>query len=125
MSTLFLAESYYDIDLLEEEFLNLFEKESDKQAVSLFLNWFKQLSEHGRIEQTDYKSLEKIYTTKEEVQAMLIKTLEKERKDTFQKGKIEGKIEASKNLLAEGLSVSFIFKVTGVSEEKILKFRVS
>ena len=44
VSTLFLAESYYDIELLKKEFLELFRKEEDKEAVSLFLNWFKQLS---------------------------------------------------------------------------------
>ncbi|UCE06280.1 MAG: Rpn family recombination-promoting nuclease/putative transposase, partial [bacterium] len=39
VSTLFLAESYYNIDLLKEELLELFDRESDKEAVSLFLNW--------------------------------------------------------------------------------------
>jgi predicted transposase/invertase (TIGR01784 family) len=105
----------------------LFDRESDREAVSLFLNWFKQLSEHGKIEKVDYKSLEKIYTNKEEVRSMLIKALEKERKEIFKKGKIEGKIEgkveAAKNLLAEGLSVSFISKVTGFSEAEILKLQ--
>jgi len=123
VSTLFLAESYYDIDLLQDELLALFERESDREAVSLFLNWFKQLSEHGRIEKVDYKSLEKIYTNKEEVRSMLINALEKERKEIFKKGKIEGKIEAAKNLLAEGLSISFIAKVTGLSEAEILKLQ--
>jgi len=61
VSTLFLAESHYDIDLLVEELLALFDNESDKEAVSLFLNWFKQLAEHGRIDRSDYKSLEKVY----------------------------------------------------------------
>ena len=44
VSTLFLAESHYDINLLETELLNLFDSETDKGAVSLFLNWFKPLS---------------------------------------------------------------------------------
>ena len=131
VSTLFLAESYYDIDMLATEFINLFERESDKAAVSLFLNWFKQLSEHGIIEEVDYQSLEQIYSTKEEVSTMLIKALEREREETFQQGKIEGKlegkiegkIEAAKNLLAEGLSIAFISKVTGLSEEIILKLK--
>ena len=125
VSTLFLAESYYDIDLLQEELLTLFDRESDRQAVSLFLNWFKKLSEHGRIEQVDYKSLEKIYTNKEEVSSMLIKALEKEKKEILKKGKIEGKIEDAKNLLAEGLSIAFILKVTGLSEAEILKIQSS
>jgi len=58
VSTLFLAESYYDIELLKEEFLAIFKMEEDRQAVSLFLNWFKQLSEHQKIEQSDYQNLE-------------------------------------------------------------------
>ncbi len=86
VSTLFLAESYYNIGLLQEELLNLFDKESDKVAVSLFLNWFKQLSEHGGIEKVDYKSLEKIYSNREEVKAMLITALEKEKKRSIKKG---------------------------------------
>lgn len=125
VSTLFLAESYYDIELLGQELLTLFEREPDREAVSLFLNWFKQLSEHGRIEKVDYQSLEKIYTTREEVQSMLIRALEREKKEIFRKGKLEGKIEAAKNLLAEGLSIEFIARVTGLSKDEILKIQAS
>ncbi len=38
VSTLFLAEAHYDIELLIEEFVHLFEEEGDKQAVSLLVN---------------------------------------------------------------------------------------
>lgn len=135
VSTLFLAESYYDIELLGQELLTLFEREPDREAVSLFLNWFKHLSEHGRIEKEDYETLEKVYTTREEVQSMLIKALQREKKEIFQKGKREGriegklegkleaKIEAAKNLLAEGLSIEFIARVTGLPEAEILKIQ--
>lgn len=51
---------------MSEELLDLFDREEDKQAVSLFLNWIKQLSEHGRIEERDYKLLEKVYNSKEQ-----------------------------------------------------------
>jgi predicted transposase/invertase (TIGR01784 family) len=62
---------------------------------------------------------------------MLIKSLEKEKKEIFKKGKIEGriegkiegKIEDAKNMLARGLSISFISKVTGLSEAEILKLQ--
>lgn len=123
VSTLFLAESYYNIDLLKEELLNLFDKESDKVAVSLFLNWFKQLSEHGRIDSVDYKSLEKIYSNREEVKEMLIASLEKEKKAIFQKGKEERNIEIAKKMIREGLEIAFISKITGLSEEEILKLK--
>lgn len=49
VSTLFLAEAHYDIELLIEEFVHLFEEEGDKQAVSLLVNWFHQLMAHGRV----------------------------------------------------------------------------
>ena len=35
--------------------------EEDREAVSLLLNWFKQLAVHGRIKPEDYESLEYIY----------------------------------------------------------------
>ena len=90
VSTLFLAESHYDIDVLEVELLNLFSSEVDKEAVSLFLNWFKQLAFHGRFESEDYESLESIYRTEEEVKTMLVTALERERERFFQNGLREG-----------------------------------
>ena len=80
VSTLFLAEAHYDIGLLEAELLNLYEREADKQAVSLFLNWFKQLALHGKVSPADYAQLDYVYRTKEEVRTMLITTLDQERK---------------------------------------------
>ncbi len=147
VSTLFLSESYYDVGLLEEELLNLFDRESDKDALSLFLNWFKQLSVHGKIEKEDYKQLETVYKNKEEVKTMLIKALEKEKKEIFEKGKIEGKvegkakgkaegkaegrmegriegkIETAKRMLSKGMEVYLISEITGLSENEISKIK--
>jgi hypothetical protein len=78
-SFLFLAEGHYDIALLEQELLNLYDREADKQAVSFFLNWFRQLVWYGKISSDDYGQLDYIYRTKEEVQTMLAATLEQER----------------------------------------------
>lgn len=58
VSTLFFAEAYYDVDLLKQELVKLFEKAPNKHAVSLFLNWLKQLAVHGRIEPSDYEALD-------------------------------------------------------------------
>lgn len=64
---------------------------------------------------------------------MLIRALEREKKEIFKKGKLEGrlegrlegkleaKIETANNLLAEGLSIEFIARVTGLPEDEILK----
>ena len=95
VSTLFLAESHYDVDVLETELLNLFSSEADKGAVSLFLNWFKQLALHGRIASEDYESLETIYRNEEEVRTMLITALEKEKQQIYHNGRMEGKIETA------------------------------
>ena len=102
VSTLFLAESYYDVKVLEVELLNLFSSESDKQAVSLFLNWFKQLAFHGRLESEDYESLESIYRTEEEVKTMLVTALEREREQIFQNGLREGEQKGKQEGLLEG-----------------------
>ena len=90
VSTLFLAEGYYDIALLEQELLNLYDQESDKQAVSLFLNWFRQLALYGKVSPEDYTKLDTVYRTKEEVQTMLVATLEQERQKIYRKGQVEG-----------------------------------
>jgi len=93
VSTLFLAEAHYDIQLLEAELLNLYEREEDKQAVSLFLNWFRQLALYGKVSPDDYAQLDTVYRTKEEVRTMLVATLEQERKKIYQAGQTEGRAE--------------------------------
>ncbi len=123
VSTLFLAESHYDVDALKEELLSLFENEEDKQAVSLFLNWFKQLSAHGKIDPDDYKYLENAYKSKEEVTNMLITALEREKKKTFKKGKLEGKLEDARIMLSKGMEKSLISEITGLSIEEIDKLK--
>jgi predicted transposase/invertase (TIGR01784 family) len=139
VSTLFLAESYYDIELLKQEFLTLFQREEDKQAVSLFLNWFKQLAEHQRIDPNDYQTLNYVYKNIEEVSTMLITALEKERKKIYEEGIVDGvtkgfeqgmekgirkaNLNVIRNMLSAGISVSQISELTGVDETVILKVK--
>ena len=137
VSTLFLAESHYDLEVLEAELLNLFSSEGDRQAVSLFLNWFKQLAFHGRIESSDYQSLEYIYRTEEEVKTMLVTALERERERFFQNGLREGKqeglregeqkgrIETAKAMLARGMEISLISEITNLPEAQLLQLKDS
>ncbi len=123
VSTLFLAEAHYDLSLLEIELLDLFDRESDRQAVSLFLNWFKQLAIYGRLDPHDYDSLETIYQSKEEVKSMLITAIEKEKKDIFEQGIEQGKIEDAQVMLCENFEVSVISKITGLSEDDIQQLK--
>ncbi len=101
VAILFLAESHYDIEALKTELVNLFSSESDKEAVSLLLNWFKQLALHGRIDPDDYQSLEYKYRSKEEV-TMLVSALEEDRQKLFQSGLREGEQKGKQEGLLEG-----------------------
>jgi len=127
VSLLFLAEAHYDAELLERLFLEIFERETNKRPISLLLNWLIQLSKHGRIPEEDVGKLERIYKNKEEVQQMLITALKKERQDSFDKGKLEGKLEgqimAARNMLLKGLDITLIAELTGLTEGEILKLQ--
>jgi predicted transposase/invertase (TIGR01784 family) len=122
VSTLFLAEGHYDIALLEKELLNLYDQESDKQAVSLFLNWFRQLALYGKVSPEDYEKLDIVYRTKEEVQTMLVTALAKERQQIYQQGKVEGQMEAQHRTIEQLLN--FRFEVDE-AEEHILTQQVA
>jgi len=117
VSTLFLAEGHYDIALLEQELLNLYEREADKQAVSLFLNWFRQLALYGKVSPEDYEKLDYVYRTKEEVQTMLVATLEQEREKVYQQGKEAGVAEGQRQTLLR--FVHWRFQTTDAEQAKL------
>ena len=139
VSTLFLAESHYDVDVLETELLNLFSSGADKGAVSLFLNWFKQLALHGRIATEDYESLETIYRNEEEVKTMLITALKKEKQQIYhngriegkreghvegkREGRVEGKIEAAQAMLTKEMGIDLIAEITGLPQAQLLQLK--
>ncbi|BAP56903.1 hypothetical protein THII_2606 [Thioploca ingrica] len=102
VSTLFLAETQYDLDLLKTELLNLFTQEEDKAAISLLLNWFKQLVVHGRREAIDYEELGQIYQSQVEAKQMIETAIAKERQQIFEQGKTAGWIEGEAAGLAKG-----------------------
>ncbi len=74
---------------------------NDKQALSLFLNWFRQLAARGYIPPNDFAQIEQEYRTKEEVTSMLIKALEREREAIRQQA-----IEATQKEMAGMLSAT-------------------
>ncbi len=151
VAILFLAESHYDIEALKTELVNLFSSEHDKEAVSLFLNWIKQLAIHGRIDSEDYQSLEYQYRSKEEVTTMLVSALEEDRRKVFQsglregeqkgkqegllegkqegllegeqKGRIEEKIENAKAMLAKGMELPSISEITRLPESRLMELK--
>jgi len=90
IATLFLAEAHYDLPLLLEKLLALYDTEPDRQALMLFINWFRQLAAHDRLKSSDFAQIEEQDLTREEVKSMLIKALEREREAIFDSGKKEG-----------------------------------
>ena len=102
ITTLFLAEAHYDLPMLMEKLLNLYDTEPDRQAVMLFVNWFRQLAAHGRLKSTDFAQIEEQYLTREEVKSMLVKALERERESFRQEGKKEG-IEERNRQVAQSM----------------------
>jgi hypothetical protein len=113
--------------LLEQELLNLYDQEADKQAVSLFLNWFRldvssptrQLALYGKISSEDYGQLDYIYRSKEEVQTMLTATLEQERKKIYQAGKQEGRAETQRQTI--GQLLRFRFELAEVEQAQYIQ----
>ncbi|MCK5720285.1 MAG: hypothetical protein KAH84_10110, partial [Thiomargarita sp.] len=148
ISTLFLAENKYDMEQLERELVELFQHEPDKQAISLFLNWFKQLAIHGRIDRNDYSALEKVYSTTQEVsmlltslkqerQTLVAQGIRQERKTIYQNGVTkgisqgvtqgisQGVSQTAKRMLDENIDISLITKVTQLSEQEILQLKTN
>lgn len=119
--------------------MEVFEKSEDKGPISLLLNWFIQLSKHGSIPKGDIDKLERIYEDKEEVKAMLIEALEKEKKEIFERGLLEGEIkgeikggikggikrqkEIARNMIIKGFDLSLIANLTGLPGDEIYKLK--
>lgn len=93
VSTLFISESHYDIELLKDELLKLYDNEQDKTACKIFFNFFQQMYINEKIEEIDYNKIEEVYTTKEEVNSMLLNAIRKEKEDIRIQGRLEGRVE--------------------------------
>ena len=127
VSTMFLAEVYYDRDLLLHELETVFEHEHDRQAASLLLNWLAQLWEHGRIPPEDFQEYRHVYTNAKEARTMLLHAIENEHKQFrqegiqqgIQQGVRQGKLDDARRMLAKGLALPLILDITQLSETEI------
>ncbi len=126
IATLFLAEAHYDLPLLLEKLLSLYDTEPDRQALMLFINWFRQLAAHGRLQSNDFAQIEEQELTREEVKSMLIKALERERETIRQEGfdlgrkKTLGQIV--QNMAAKGFSLETIAQLLTLSVAEVEQF---
>lgn len=126
VSTLFLAETHYDSELITQELKKLRDTAANEQALSVFFNWFTQLFLHDRIDDADYSKLEKVYHSKEEL-SMLLEAFQKEKRQLRasgkKEGKREGKREVAKTMLASGLPLTQIARYTGLDKATLLKMQ--
>jgi predicted transposase/invertase (TIGR01784 family) len=91
------------------------------------------LAVDGRIDSTNYRAFEKIYTNQMEVRDMFATAISEKDKRLIQEGKAEGKTEGlvegelramkkmAKQMKVDGLSHEAISKYTGLSKEEIAK----
>jgi predicted transposase/invertase (TIGR01784 family) len=83
------------------------------------------LAVDGRIDSTDYRAFEKIYTNQMEVRQMFATAISEKDKRLIQEGRAEGELIAAKKMAKQmkndGLSNEAISKYTGLSKEEIAK----
>lgn len=134
VSTLFMAEAYYDRERLIRQLLDLYERE-DPAAVSALANWFRQMTLHKRIPSEDYALLKREYRSKEELQTMIVEAILKEeaqiRQESaeagYKSGEVAGKRERDRQhvqrMLAKGYPPAVIADLLGLSETEVQTLR--
>lgn len=135
VSTLFLTENHYRLEELEKELIELFQKE-DREAASLFFNWFRMLAKDGRIDPAKYRAFRKIYTDVTEVKRMFATAVNEKDKRLVKDAEARGEAKAwtkaeakmkldkekmAKQMLQKGYPHSDISELTGLSIKEIEK----
>ena len=89
VSTLFLAETHFDREALIQRLLLLFDSAEDRYAISLFINWCRQLKLRDRMANDDFVALETVYRSQEEVGKMLNVAMQREQERWVQEHMVE------------------------------------
>jgi len=133
-TTLFLAEQDATVETVVAALVELFDREEDKQAVSILVNWFRQMITHGRIDPADQAALATTLRSKEEVATML-RTFTREKQAEYERGRQEGRQEGwqegqqegrqegiyavAQRMTAAGFALEEIVQATGLAAEVI------
>ena len=122
VSTLFIAEGHYNVNLIIERLLTLYEA-GDHKAVSLLANWYRQMYLNKRVPPADYALLEQQYRSKEEIDSMIVESILEEEEQLRTKSKIEGKIEqqrlTAQRMVAGNYALPVIAYVLGLREDEV------
>jgi predicted transposase/invertase (TIGR01784 family) len=140
VSTLFLGETHFDVQLLAQA-LSKLQRQEDRLIVSMLFNYFEQLYFHEKLGQSDWKELDKVRN--EEEMTIFLESMKEHfakvrhegklegrfegklegrlegRLEGKLEGRLEGKQEIAKAMLTKGLEVNFIAEVTGLSIDDI------
>ena len=123
ISTLFLVEAHYDLNLLSTELLALYDEETDREALNLFVNWFQQLALHGRVDEREYGSLARAIEDKEEVRSMLVKAIQREKQEAFEQGIEQGieqhRVNTIRAMHRYGIEMATIADVMSLTIEQV------
>jgi len=122
VSTLFISETHYDIEILKDELLKLYDNESDKTACKIFFNFFQQMYINEKMEEIDYNKIEEVYKTKEEVNSMLLNAIRKEKENIRLEGEKIGIVKGEQIGLLKGkrdLLLSLLNKRFGKLPENV------
>ena len=124
VATLFLGEVQQDRALFVHTFESLLNVE-DKQVISLLYNYFQQLFNHDKMTEVDWNNLEKAHDEREV--NMFLENMKVWKDIAYQEGmhvgELKGVRKTAKTMLIEGLDMSLIAKVTGLSTEEIDKIK--
>ncbi len=140
VSTLFLGEVHFDVELLARA-LSQLQCQEERSVVSMLFNYFEQLYFHEKLGKADWKELEKIRSEQEMI--MFLESMkehfakvryegklegiqEGERKgklegkfEGMQEGERKGKLEIAQAMLVKELDVNFVAEITGLSMSEI------
>ncbi|MEZ5671426.1 MAG: Rpn family recombination-promoting nuclease/putative transposase [Thiotrichaceae bacterium] len=128
VSTLFLGEAHYDRALLIQALSEL-RRHENQQLVSILFNYFEQLFNHDKLDEIDWRALDKV-RSEQEINMFLENmkicddiAYQKGISDGEQRGKLEGKLETARAMLTKGLNVSLVAEVTGLDVAEIEQLR--
>ena len=93
----------------------------------LFLNWFKQLANYGKIDPEEYGSLEAAIQSKEEIKSMLLTALERQkeqlrdevRSEVRDEVRSEHALQIARNMLTQNFSPVQVADLLGLPLEQV------
>lgn len=113
-----------ELEASMDELIKIIENE-EAESLKILANWFNGYLKHiaKKHDAIDTNALYDQITSPMEVRQMFATKLKEYEETLLTKGKIEGKIEAARRMLARGLDVTCIMDVTGLSQDEIETLR--